>query len=252
MTKVSLTRAAGCVMGMIDVGTPEKTEKPLIALTEIGRLADHSKKICKTLEDEGYEPILFHAVGTGGMALEEMIEQGYVEGVLDLSMNEIMDHFHGGFTDAGPTRLEAAAHKGIPAVIAPGYANRIHFSSKESMPKKFHDRDAWIHGASIHIIPVTRQELLDLAQVLIDKINQYKGPTAFLIPLKGLSSPIGRFDDPEINTAFFQEFKKNLKPEIIIKECNTHVLDEEFIDEAIRSLLDLLKQNRTTTNRRSS
>ena len=234
-------------MGLVNVRIPKKSEKPLIAVTEIGRLADHSAKICKTLEREGYEAILFHAVGTGGMALEEMIEQGQVEGVLEMSLNEIMDHLHGGFTDAGPTRLEMAAKKGIPAVIAPGYVSRINFTSKESMPKKFQDRDAWVHGGSIHIVPVTKQEMIDLAYVLIDKINQYTGPTTVLLPLKGLSTPTDRFDDPEVNAAFFQELKQNLKPGIMVKEYDTHLLDEEFIDEAIKTLLDLFKQRRTNS-----
>ena len=114
ITKVSLTQAAAALLGMMSVGFPERSTRPLIAITEIGRLADSSIRMRAILEEAGYETVLFHGVGTGGKALEEMIEQGQVQGILDLSLNEVMDHLHGGSCDAGPTRLEAAARKGIP------------------------------------------------------------------------------------------------------------------------------------------
>jgi uncharacterized protein (UPF0261 family) len=245
ITRLSMTQAAGALMGMINVGIPEKSEKPLIGITEIGRLADNSPRICEILEKSGYEVILFHAVGTGGMALEEMIEQGYIEGVLDISLNEVMDHLHGGFTDAGPKRLEGAAKKGIPAVIAPGYCNRIIYSSRESIPKKFADRDIWMHGISIFVVPVTKDEIRELAVVLAKKINQYMGPAVILLPLKGFSSPKEKFDNPEVNAAFFQELKLNLKPEIEVKELDMHILDKEFADEAAKTFLDLLREFKT-------
>lgn len=242
ITRVSLTQAAGAVMGMVNMGTPEKSVEPLIGVTEIGRLADNSQQIFETLGKKGYEVILFHAVGTGGMAFEAMIEQGHIEAVLDISLNEVMDNLHGGFTDAGPTRLEAAAKKGIPAVIAPGYTNRIVFTSRESIPERFKDREVWRHGVGISIVPATKQEVKELAYVLANKINKYMGPTLVILPLKGLSSPRGKFDNPEVNGALFQELKSNLKSGIKVRELDIHILDQEFAKEATKALLDLLKE----------
>ncbi len=249
ITRVSLTQAAGALIGMINLGIPKKEiEKPLIGVTEIGRLADTSPRICTIFEEQGYEVILFHAVGTGGMALEEMIEQGYIEGVLDISLNEVMDHLHGGFTDAGPTRLEAAAKKSIPAVIAPGYCNRIIYSSRESIPKKFADRDVWTHGVSIFVVPTTAEEMKELAHVLAEKVNKYTGPAIVLLPLRGLSSPRERFDHPEVNRAFFDELKQNLRPEMRLRELDMHILDPEFAEEAARTLLGLMKESKSASS----
>ncbi len=242
LTRVSLTQAAGALLGMVDASLPEPSSGPLIAITEIGRLADTSHRMRVMLEAAGYETVLFHGVGTGGKALEEMIDQGRVQGVLDLSLNEVMDHLHGGFCDAGPTRLEAAGQKGIPAVIAPGYSNRIVYSSREAIPKKFRERDIWTLGVSIFIVPVTKEEIRELAGVLVSKINAYRGPTVLLLPLQGFSSPRERFDDPEVNAALFRELKQNIKPQVQIKELDMHILDPEFADEAATTLLRMMRQ----------
>lgn len=241
ITKVSLSQTAGALLGMMNVGLPEHSNKPLIAITEIGRLADTSPRMRAILEGAGYETVLFHGVGTGGKALEEMIDQGEVQGILDLSLNEVTDHLHGGFCDAGPTRLEAAARKGIPAVIAPGYSNRIVYSSREAIPKEFQERDIWILGVSLFIVPVTKEEIKELADVLVRKINEYTGPTVLMLPLQGFSSPKERFDNPEVNAVLFQELKQRIKPDVKIKEMDMHILDPEFADEAAKTLLGLMK-----------
>jgi uncharacterized protein (UPF0261 family) len=241
ITKVSLTQAAGALLGMVETGTPDLSTKQLIGITEIGRLADTGPRMRAILEAAGYETVLFHAVGTGGRAVEDMIEQGQVQGILDLSLNEVMDHLHGGFCDAGPTRLEAAGNKGIPAVIAPGYSNRIVYSSREAIPKKLKERDVWRHGVSIFIVPVTKEEVKELAHVVAAKINEYKGPTVLMLPLRGLSSPKERFDNPEVNAVLFQELRQQIKPHINIREVDMHILDPEFADEAAKTLLGLIK-----------
>jgi uncharacterized protein (UPF0261 family) len=241
ITKVSLTQAAAALLGMMSVGLPERSTKPLIAITEIGRLADSSIRMRAILEEAGYETVLFHGVGTGGKALEGMIEEGQVQGILDLSLNEVMDHLHGGSCDAGPTRLEAAARKGIPAVIAPGYSNRIVYFSRESMPREFLERDIWTLGVSTFIVPATKEEMKELADVLVRKINQYTGPTVLMLPLQGFSSPKERFDIPEVNAVLFRELRQGIKPEVTIRELDMHILDPQFADEAARTLLGLMK-----------
>jgi uncharacterized protein (UPF0261 family) len=241
ITKVSLTQAAAALLGMVNAGLPEGSSRPLIAVTEIGRLADSSPRIRAILEENGYETVLFHGVGTGGMAVEEMIEQGQVQGILDLSLNEVMDHIYGGFCDAGPTRLLAAAKKGIPAVIAPGYSNRIVYSSREAIPKKFEGRDIWQLGVSMFILSAAGEEMKELADVLVEKINQYTGATVLMLPLQGFSSPKDRFDNPEVNAVLFHELRQRIKPHVKIKELDMHILDPEFAEEATRTLLGLMK-----------
>jgi uncharacterized protein (UPF0261 family) len=243
ITRTSLTRAAGALAGMIKTGTPPRSDKPLIGVTEIGRLADNGPRIISSLEEKGYEVVFFHGVGTGGQALEDMIGQDLISGLLDLSLNEVMDHLHGGFCDAGPDRLMAAARKRIPTVVAPGYANRIVFPSREAVPPKFADRDIWRMGVTLSIVPASKDEMRQLASVIAEKLNAYDGPLVVLLPMKGLSSPKERFDFPEINEVFFSEIRRQLKPAVSVKDLDLHVLDAQFADEAVKILLDMMQKS---------
>ena len=66
------------------------------------------------LEAAGYEVLVFHATGIGGRTMESLIESGMVAGVLDVTTTEWADELVGGVLGAGPTRLEAAARRGVP------------------------------------------------------------------------------------------------------------------------------------------
>ncbi len=137
ITEVSLTRAAGAIMGMVAIGQVRTSEKPLIGITTLGGTTGCALGVKAFLEQRGYEIAVFHAVGTGGQAMEEMIEQGLISAVFDLSTNEVVDHLYGGFTDAGPSRLEAAGRKGIPQLVAPGNVDHMLYNSPQQIPERF-------------------------------------------------------------------------------------------------------------------
>ena len=63
------------------------------------------------LEELGYEVLVFHATGTGGQSMEELVTGGFLDGVLDLTTTELADELVGGVLSAGPTgsRRRAAA-----------------------------------------------------------------------------------------------------------------------------------------------
>ncbi len=66
------------------------------------------------LESKGYEVLVFHATGSGGLAMEGLIKDGFITGVLDVTTTELCDQLVGGVLSAGPHRLEAAGKVGIP------------------------------------------------------------------------------------------------------------------------------------------
>src|SRR5437763_1564213 len=132
-----LTRAAGAICGMVEARVPLSEDKPVIAASQFGNTTacvDHARKI---LEAAGYEVLVFHATGVGGRTMESLIESGMVAGVLDVTTTECADELVGGFLSAGPTRLEAAAKQGVPAVVAPGCLDMVNFHGPETVPAKF-------------------------------------------------------------------------------------------------------------------
>ncbi len=246
MTKRVLTNAAGAIEGMVaaDMGQ-QPGDKRLIAITTLGGTnagADVAKGI---LEQQGYEVVVFHAIGSGGQALEEVVEQGLIDGVLDLATNELTAHLLGGLMDAGPLRLEAAGKKGIPQVVVPGVIDIVTFNV-EAVPPNFSDRNLIKHNPFIVVAPVNKEEMVSIARVMAQKLNKATGPTAVIVPVQGFS-PGGKkgraYHDPERDRAFIEVLKESLRPDITFVEVEAHVNDATFGQEAAALLGRLMQAN---------
>jgi uncharacterized protein (UPF0261 family) len=245
ITEATLRQAAGAVMGMTAVAEVKTSERPLVAITTLGGTTNCALLAKKELEGRGYETVIFHANGCGGRAMEEMIEQGLIQGVFDLSTNEVVDHLYHGWSDAGPTRLEVAGRKGIPQLIAPGNIDHIIYGSPDKILERFKHQYIHVHGTGIYVLRTKKNEMIEVAQAMAGKINSAKGKTAVIFPLQGLSildKVDKEFDDPGANFAFFETLKQNLKPEVKVKEVNAHITDTLFADEAAEMLCELLKE----------
>ena len=248
ITETSLTRAAGAIMGMVATGEVKLSPRPLIGVTTLGGTTACALRVKAFLEQKGYEVAIFHAIGTGGQAMEEMIEQGLISAVFDLSTNEVVDNLYGGFTDAGPLRLEAAGKKGIPQVVAPGNVDHIMYTSPEQIPDRFKHQKVHVHGPTIHVLRTKKKEMMEVGKVMADKLNKAIGPTALLFPKKGLSildiTDKEIFDDPEANLTLLEVLKENLKPEIKIVELDVHITDERFALQAATLLYGLMQEDK--------
>lgn len=246
MTKRLLTYAAGAIMGAVaaDPGL-EVSEKPLIAMSTMGGVNRAAFSAQKTLEDKDFEVVAFHTVGTGGQAMEETIEQGLIDGVLDLVTHELTDHLYGGYYDAGPARLEAAGKKGIPQVIAPGCLDFIAFSPPEKIPEDVKGRKIYWHTPEVAIVRANKDEMVSIGKNMAEKLNMALGPTVVMIPNKGFS-PGNRqgkaLYDPEADAAFVEVLRQNLKSSIRIVEVDAHINDELFAEQAVDLLCELMQR----------
>jgi uncharacterized protein (UPF0261 family) len=66
----------------------------------------------KSLEDGGLDPLVFHATGAGGRAMEGLVRSGLICACLDVTTTEVADEVVGGVMAGGPKRLEAAVDAG--------------------------------------------------------------------------------------------------------------------------------------------
>src|SRR4030042_2792239 len=124
---------------MREKGGGIRRKKPMVAVTAYGINSACGTQAEPLLQERGYEMIAFHANGCGGMAMEELIAQGLIAGVLDFTPHEIADEMFGGYCKGiGPPRLETAGRMGLPLLFAPGGLDNAVFSPFYPMPEKLH------------------------------------------------------------------------------------------------------------------
>ncbi|HNQ72958.1 MAG TPA: Tm-1-like ATP-binding domain-containing protein [Verrucomicrobiota bacterium] len=244
LSRQLLARAAGAICGMVETQPPATTDKPLIVASQFGNTTpciEHAKKI---LEAAGYEVIVFAATGTGGRTMESLIESGLVAGVLDITTTEWADELVGGVLTAGPTRLEAAARCGVPAVVSTGCLDMVNFGPPETVPAKFAGRKFYQHNPQVTLMRTTPEECTKLGNILAEKLNRSTGPVAVLLPLRGgsmISAPGGPFSDSAADAALYSSLKQSLRTDIVVQELDAAINDPAFAEVGARALLDLLR-----------
>jgi uncharacterized protein (UPF0261 family) len=236
--------AAGAICGMVETQVPASDDKPIIAASMFGNTTDCINQAKVILEDAGYEVLVFHATGTGGRAMESLIESGLVSGVLDLTTTEWADQLVGGILGAGPTRLEAAARNGVPAVIAPGCLDMVNFGPRDTIPEKFSARLFYEHNPQVTLMRTTPEECTDLGRILAEKANLSTGPCSVLIPTQAISvisAPNEVFNNPIADQALFAAIKSNLCQDVEVREIQASVNDSTFAQAAAETLLGLMQ-----------
>jgi uncharacterized protein (UPF0261 family) len=145
----------------------------------------------KYFEERGFDVMVNHAVGSGGRSMEELIDDGYIVGMLDITTHEIGDEMFGGVLSAGPDRLTAAGRKGIPQVVSVGGLDMINYGARETLPGKYEaeldlpGRAIYIHNPTVTAVGVTMDEVYRLGRTVAAKLNIATGPTVLCIPLRG-------------------------------------------------------------------
>jgi len=249
ISRIILSRAAGAICGMVETAAAEpkaglEDEKPVVVASMFGNTTACVQTAKALLEREGCEVLVFHATGVGGKAMESLIETGFVSGVLDITTTEWADELVGGFLGAGPSRLEAAARNGVPAVIAPGCLDMVNFHAPESVPPRFAGRTFYAHNPQSTLMRTTPAECAALGRILAEKVNLSTGPVTVLLPGKAISviSAAGQpFHDPEADDALFEAIQTNLRSDIPVIEMDSAINDLAFAETCARTLLSLMK-----------
>ena len=113
ISRVVLANAAYAIAGMARAAVPEVEAKPLIGLTMFGVTTPAVTQAVEQLRGD-YDCLVFHATGTGGRAMEKLVDSGLIGGVIDVTTTEICDLLFDGVLSAGPDRLGAIARTKCP------------------------------------------------------------------------------------------------------------------------------------------
>jgi uncharacterized protein (UPF0261 family) len=244
ISRTVLTNAANAIAGMVR-GKPATVaaDKPLITATMFGVTTPCVEAARKHLEDGGYEVLVFHATGTGGMTMESFIRDGIIAGVLDITSTELADELVGGILSAGRDRLTAAGLLGVPQVISVGALDMVNFGPRDTVPESFASRRFYQHNPNVTLMRTTPEENDKLGKEIAEKASAARGPTAILLPLRGVSGidKEGQpFWWPEADRALFQSIRNWVGPEVKLIELDLHINDAEFARIAAETLLSML------------
>ncbi|MGQ3330188.1 Tm-1-like ATP-binding domain-containing protein [Halorubrum sp. FL23] len=232
LSRTVIANAALAMVGMVDRDPDVETAgKPTIGLTMFGVTTPCVQTAREWLEDQGYETIVFHATGTGGRAMEALIEEGVIDGVLDVTTTEWADELVGGVLSAGPERLDAAGEAGIPQVVSTGALDMVNFGPKSSVPDEFGDRLFHVHNPQVTLMRTTPEENAELGRIIAEKLNAATGPTTLALPLAGVSmldTPGEPFHDPEADAALFDALREHVNENVEVMEIDVGINDDEF------------------------
>jgi uncharacterized protein (UPF0261 family) len=244
LSRAILRNAAMALSGMVQATAP-KTEdiRPSVGLTMFGVTTPAVNATAADLSTD-FEPIVFHATGTGGRAMERLVAEGMLTGLVDITLTEIADLLVGGVLPARADRLDIVAQTGVPWVGAPGALDMVNFWAPDTVPHRFRDRRFHHHNSNVTLMRTTPDENASIGKWIAEKLNVCDGPVCLLIPERGISAldmDGGPFFDADADTALFATLENTLKATEArtLKRLPLHINDPEFARTAARAYRDL-------------
>lgn len=246
ITRRILNNAAAAIAGMADAGDlPDAQQNAIIGATMLGLTTPCVLQARAHLESWGYEVITFHPNGTGGRCLERLVEERLMQGVMDLSLQEITGYVCRGLFDAGAERLKAAGQFGLPQVVAPGGTDYIVLGPLDSLSKEQRSRPRVVHNPNITLVRTSREEMERVGQIIASRLNAARGGVCVLIPTEGFSAsnqPGQAFHDPEADLGLIEALESNLEPHIELIKVKVHINDPAFSEIAARKMHILMQE----------
>lgn len=232
-----LSQAAGAILGACRTATPAHGDAPLVAISSLGSSALHYMLTLKPeLEQRGYEVAVFHCTGMGGRAIEALAGQRRFAAVLDLCLQEVGNEVHGSVVTSGRDRLETAGAMGIAQIVAPGALDMIDLQTWKPLRADHQGRPYHAHNRLIASVTMNADERRAAARVVADKLSRASGPTAFILPTRGIEGwdrPGEPLHDAPALAAFCDELRSSIKPPVRFEEIDAHINDPAFSDRVL-------------------
>jgi len=236
-----LSNSARALAGMAHGYTPSMaSDKPIVAISTLGATEKCCSAVRGTLEENGYEVMVFHTQGIGGVAMDEAIREQNVSIAIHLSLIEVSDFLVQGLYSGGPDRCKASLEKGIPTIFAPGNIDFMVAGPLDDAEKRFPGRRYHVHNPELTAVRAGAEEFRRTAEHMAGLIRQAKGPVAFFVPLLGFSghdSKEGHLYDPSLPPVFVEHLKKVLPAEVPLSVFPCHINDEMFAEEIARQAI---------------
>lgn len=246
----AIAQVAGAISGMVEESSSRSSLTlpfPSVAITEIGFCPKCAQQVETLLEAKGYHVFPFHAQGISERAMDNLISQGFFDGVIDIVPAGLIEEIYQGNRPAGMARLDAAAERGIPQIIAPSTVNLTGCGVTRKNREKYASRPRIMKMDELRSMTrFNAEELTYAATVYRDKLNKAKGPVKFFVPLKGWSA-IDRegtvLYDPDGDRVFVDALRQGLDPKVEIVEVPCNLEDLEFAVAMVEAFDIIFKQS---------
>jgi uncharacterized protein (UPF0261 family) len=238
-----LQNAAAAMAGMVALDNPPEPAKKLIGITALGVTTPLVTACKEILEAKGYEIAAFHGVGIGGIIFEEWVQTGIFSGILDLTPHDVNNFLFDGISPPYPGRLESAARKNIPQVVAPGGLDFVSRGPVEALSAEDRRKKHYRHSPMFTHVRVTSDEMKAVANLVADKLNMSRGSIAVAIPLHGFSyqgHAEGHLADHDSDMTFVRILKQKLRKDIPVIEVDAHINDSLFAQAVCSLLFELI------------
>jgi uncharacterized protein (UPF0261 family) len=239
--------AAAAVAGMaLNAGRPvENLGGRSVGITMLGHTTPAVMRIRTALEEAGHAPVIFHANGVGGPAMEKLVSAGALDGVIDYTLSELANTLLGGLHATGPDRLRVAGDRGIPQIVVPGCVDFFNQGALATVPPRYRQRKSYFHNPVATLVRLERDEMVELGRLVAARLNDARGPVRVVAPTLGFSLAGvegGDLWDPEADAAFLEALGAALRPEIPFELVETHVNDPAFADRVAARYLSLFQE----------
>lgn len=250
LSRKLLGNAAHALAGMMRFEVPQVVDdRPALVLSMFGVTTPAVQAISAGLSDK-FDCLVFHATGNGGQAMEQLVDQGDVTGILDITTTEICDMIVGGFLSAGEQRLDCVAKSKLPYIGSCGALDMANFWAPETVPPQFKGRTFYHHNPQVTLMRANAEESARIGVWIGEKLNACMGAVRFLLPLRGVSSldvEGGEFHDPKASQALFQALRDtvNQTSDRQLVELDMHINDPAFAEAAIKIFNEIYTQKET-------
>jgi uncharacterized protein (UPF0261 family) len=106
-------------------------------------------------------------------------------------------------------------------------------------------RPMYYFNPVVTMVRTTHEEMVTIGRVMAEKLNQGRGPTTVIAPLRGFSMYCKKGEaihDPEGDRILIDSLKKYLDPRIPFREVDAHINDPVFAETTVSALIELLKK----------
>lgn len=244
-----IEKCAYAMYGMVQgkAMLPAVTNTKKVGITMWGVTTPCVERIRDRLEVHGIEVYIFHSNGLGGIIMENLAKEGFLDAVADMTITEFTT---GKLTNlyGSDERIRLAGARGIPQIVSVGGVDMVNTRMEhvnDPLPERFRNRKVYEHSPTHVFVRSTKAENVLFGKELSDRVNASKGPVHVLLPLRGTSAtnaPGAPFWEPETDAALFQTVTDCCEDHVHVEKIDANINDLVFADRVAELILQYLQK----------